>query len=219
MLQAAMLTTAASPARLPSAPSRNKMPKTSRETATTFVLAYLTEHADREMQLKDLHEGCEGQFSVANMQQSLIRLLGEGKVVRNNDGKAAWWAIASDELKSESKQVGPMESPRKSKLAVATQKGMVNKDKALSSPVEKAKPELTPVPATPASMTDAAKAFVLDVLKDKGVPMTLLELLGQRPHGHKHVNLRNLKLATYYLQHDKKLRAEERDGNVFWTMV
>jgi hypothetical protein len=64
-----------------------------RETATSFTLDYLTKHADRELQIKDLHEGCEGQFSVPNIQQSLIRLLGEGKVIRTRDGKAAWWAL------------------------------------------------------------------------------------------------------------------------------
>jgi len=194
------------------------MPKTTRETATTYVLDYLTEHSAREMQLKDLHDGCDGRFSVANMQQSLVRLLGEGKVVRNKDGKAAWWAIAPGELKAELKQVVPVQSPRKSKLVTATQKGTVVEDMAIATPVEKAKPVPTPVPATPASMTDAAKAFVLEMLKDRGMPMTLVDLLGQRQHGQKHVNLRNLKLATFYLQHEKKLRAEERDGNVYWTM-
>jgi hypothetical protein len=195
------------------------MPKTSRETATTFVLAYLTEHADRELQLKDLHDGCEGRFSIANMQQSLIRLLGEGKVVRNKDGKAAWWAIASNRSNVELKQVVPVKVPKEAKLDPPAQKSKVVKAKAIETPVKKAKAEPAAVPATPATTTDAAKAFVLDVLKDAGVLMTLLDLLGRRQHGQKHVNLRNLKLATFYLQHEKKLCAEEREGQTFWSLV
>jgi hypothetical protein len=195
------------------------MPKTLRETATTFVLAYLTEHSDREMQLKDLHDGCEGRFSVANMQQSLIRLLGEGKVVRNKDGKLAWWAIASSMMNAERSSGAPARPAKAAKKEPSPKKVKSAKSKVKAVPVEKSPPERKQVPATPASMTDAAKEFVLNLLQQKGVPMTLMDLLGQRQHGQKHVNVRNLKLATFYLQHEKKLRAEERDGQTVWLLA
>jgi hypothetical protein len=195
------------------------MPKTSRETATTFVIAYLTEHGDREMQLKDLHDGCDGRFSVANMQQSLIRLLGEGKVVRNKEGKLAWWALAPSMMNAERAPDAPAKPAKVAKQELPPKKVKAARGKPAVVPVEKVQTKSVSVPATPASMTDAAKEFVLDVLQHKRTPMTLMDLLGQRQHGQKHVNLRNLKLATFYLQHERKLRAEERDGQTFWSLA
>ena len=69
------------------------MPKTNRETAATFTIAYLSQHADRDLQLADLYEGCAGRFSKGNLGNALTRLLAEGRIIRSKDGHTAWWAI------------------------------------------------------------------------------------------------------------------------------
>ena len=84
-----------------------------RETATSFTLEYLSKHHDREMRLADLVPGCEGRFSAQNIQQSLVRLLERGQVVRSKDGHEAWWAIGSGLFAANDKMPEPVESERK----------------------------------------------------------------------------------------------------------
>jgi len=64
-------------------------------TATEFVLQTLIEYSDNEMQISDLFDHCQGRFTKENLSNSLSRLLAVGKVVRNLDGRSAYWAIAS----------------------------------------------------------------------------------------------------------------------------
>jgi DNA-binding transcriptional regulator PaaX len=72
------------------------MPRTG--TASDFILTTLRQHRDREMTLADLFALAEGKFSKENMRASLDRFVIQGKVVRNRDGGAVWWAISTSAL-------------------------------------------------------------------------------------------------------------------------
>ncbi|MFZ4580795.1 MAG: hypothetical protein ACOYOB_20630 [Myxococcota bacterium] len=64
-------------------------------TAREHILATLTRHPDRELRLADLFEEAGGRFTTNNLQESLGRLLKEGRVVKTCDhDRSVWWALA-----------------------------------------------------------------------------------------------------------------------------
>lgn len=69
------------------------MPKKT-DTARSFVLDTLRQHPDREMQVSDLHDLCQGKFNKDNLANLMPKLVTEGLVVKTAEGRAAWWAIA-----------------------------------------------------------------------------------------------------------------------------
>lgn len=62
-------------------------------TAREFILQTLNAYPDRELQVADLHDWCEGKFTKENIGNALAKLLVEGKVVKNVDGRSVWWAV------------------------------------------------------------------------------------------------------------------------------
>lgn len=214
-------------------------------SASEFVLKTLSEHADRELRLADLDELAAGRFQKENIGLSLKALLEHGLVVKIKDGAAAWWAIAAAALAPEPAPAtrASIKRPQRDKVVKSqvpdkTQKSTVPAPVAVelvaaepakpvaeapvaAKPAKKvaAKPAKPTAPTTPVSETDAVKAFVLEKLQAAGRPMTLLELLDQRQRGDKHVSMRTLKLATYYLTHDLKIAQEELDGQTRWASI
>ncbi len=178
-------------------------------TATEFVLETLRKYPENELQVADLHRECEGRFTKPNLINSLTRLLQEGIVVRTTDAdRTAWWAISVQGLRA---------APAVPAIARAKvqRETLAPRKQQPAPPAPAAKPS---VPATPASMTDAAKQFVLDTLKAAGQPMTLLDMLGHRKHSDKHVSMRTLKLATFYLVHEGKLMKREEGDKAWWAL-
>lgn len=182
-------------------------------SATEFTLHTLRDHPDRELRLADLAELAEGKFQIANIGLSLKLLLEHGLVVRTKEGVAAWWAISPAGLVPEMSAVPPSDANQRQHDKASEAQIPLNTAKPVAA--KTAKPV---APTSPVSQTDAAKQFVLDTLHAVGQPMTLLELLDHRQHGDKHVSMRTLKLATFYLTHEGKLAQEDHGGQTRWSL-
>lgn len=63
-------------------------------TASEFALHTLTTHADREIQIAELHQMAAGKFTKAAIAQGLEGLVAKGKIIKVRDGREAWFAIA-----------------------------------------------------------------------------------------------------------------------------
>jgi hypothetical protein len=185
-------------------------------TAAEFVLTTLRKHAENELQVADLHDECQERFTKGNLMNTLARLLQDGLVERTTDAdRSAWWAIAPGALQqppARKAEVRPAQKPAKQKAAPKVHKPA---PKAIQA---KPAPKQPPVaPKTPVSETDAAKRFVLDTLAVIGKPLSLLEFLSLRKQGDKHVSMRTLKLATFYLMHEGKLTQLGSGENTAWA--
>ncbi len=69
-------------------------------TASEFVLSILTKHPDREFRPGDLADLSAGRFSRDNIFASLRLFFADGQVIRNKDGRDAWWAITEAGLQT-----------------------------------------------------------------------------------------------------------------------
>lgn len=73
------------------------MAYTAQETATAFVLRVLRQFPDREVQIAELYEICDGHFKKENLQNALVRLAEKGWTTKESDpNRAAWWAITAE---------------------------------------------------------------------------------------------------------------------------
>lgn len=70
-----------------------------KESGRDFTLRTLRQHADRELQVADLHDLCGGRYSKENLQNVLAKLLLDGIAERTVDpNRNAFWAITSKGL-------------------------------------------------------------------------------------------------------------------------